>query len=147
MIDELIKRIEDVEIAIEKLGQEKEKLRRQLEEKMMQEGLKAHSFESKTHDIKVRLQNRTTIDYDIPLLQKRLGGKYKQILRPDYQLFRKNAPELKALLGDDFELAGVPDRKLVKKAIDDNLIDKSDFEGAYTKETKEYLMMRFIDKA
>lgn len=78
----------------------------------------------------------TEITYDEQLLGERLGERYARILTPDSKKLKEHMDQATQLLQPILPQVGTPDRTRVQLAIEQGVIDKSEFAGAFTKTEK-----------
>ena len=86
--------------------------------------------------LKVRYEEVTEIEYDEGLLLDRLGERYVHILSPDVRKIKKRMDDVEPLLVEMLDTIGTPDRAKVRRAIQQGLISRNEFEGAFRKSTK-----------
>ena len=125
------------------LQQEEQRLR--AEKAVLQEKLANHMAgqrltywypELEGQSLKVRCTETTVVEYDETTLKARLGPRYAAVLAPDIRKIRRHLPELGATLAPVMDLIGSPAADRVRAAIEQGLVSKEDFAGAFTKTIK-----------
>ena len=86
--------------------------------------------------LKVRCTAITMVEYDEPALKARLGARFAAILAPDLRKIRRHLPQLEATLAPVMDLIGAPAADRVRVAIEQGLVAKEEFAGAFTKTTR-----------
>jgi len=128
----------------QRLREEKKALQARLGRFMASEGLSICSPEVDGRLLKVRYQSGTRIEYDEPLLRRRLGPRYRDILAPDWRKVRARLADLDQALQPHLDLIGSPHPDRVRVAIEQKLVTVSDFEGAFRKIAQDRLAVSVI---
>lgn len=87
--------------------------------------------------LKVRRQSQQIVEYDEEVLRRRLGARYLSILAPDPKKIRAHLDELAPVLTPYLDRVGSPQPQTVRAAIEQGLVSKDDFAGAFRKEVRE----------
>jgi hypothetical protein len=89
--------------------------------------------------LKVRYHESTTIEYNESLLRDRLGDRYLAILAPDLRKIRANLDKLESLFTPVLSLIGTPSPEKVRVAIENGIVNKESFSGAFKKTVKRFV--------
>lgn len=87
-------------------------------------------------ELKIRCQETTAVEYDEPVLRERLGDRFGTILSPDLRKLRQHLAELSSVLTPHLDRIGSPDPDRVKAAIQQGLVKKEEFVGAFKKTSR-----------
>lgn len=97
--------------------------------------------------LRVRFLHSVVIRYDETLLRSRLGARYPMILAPDPYKVRRHLPELAGILEPVLDLVGSPHPDKVRQAVQQRLVTVQQFEGAFTKENRDRVIVSRFQKA
>ena len=86
--------------------------------------------------LKVRFHEATVVEYDEPLLRERLGPRFAATLAPDLRKIRRCLPEIASALAPVMDLVGSPAPDRVRAAIEQGLVRKEEFSGAFKKSVR-----------
>ena len=86
--------------------------------------------------LKVRATENTVVEYDEAVLRERLGDRYSAVLAPDIRKLKRALPEIAPLLSSALDRIGTPAPDRVRAAIDQGLVRKEEFAGAFRKTTR-----------
>jgi hypothetical protein len=115
------------------------------EKKQLQEAIGRHMAARKSpywypeldgQRLKVRFAETSVIEYDEPLLRDRLGSRFAAILAPDLRKIRRQLPQLESALTPVLDLVGSPSPEKVRAAVEQGLIAKEEFAGAFKKSVR-----------
>ena len=86
--------------------------------------------------LKVRYSAHTVVEYNEAVLRERLGERYASILAPDIRKIRRCLPEIAPLLTPVMDKVGAPAADRVRAAVEQGLVRKEEFAGAFQKTTR-----------
>jgi hypothetical protein len=89
--------------------------------------------------LKVRYNETTAIEYNETLLHDRLGDRYLTLLAPDLRKIRLNLEKLESLFSPVLSLIGSPSPDKVRLAIENGIVNKESFAGAFKKTVKRFV--------
>ena len=82
------------------------------------------------------------VDYDEELLRKRLGDRYRRILKPDLKKLKAHLDEVESCLEPVLDTIGSPHPDKVRSAVLGGVVSKEEFRGAFAKSEKRRLAVR-----
>jgi hypothetical protein len=138
-IEMYLRRYIEVQALEQQLKEEKNDLRERIGQHMA--GLKLRYWYPEVDGqlLKVRYRETTVIEYEEPILRDRLGEHYPAILAPDLRKIRRNLDKLEPLFAPVLSLIGTPSPEKVRAAIENNLVSKESFSGAFKKTVKRFI--------
>ncbi len=86
--------------------------------------------------LRVRYTRETVVEYNAELLRRRLGDRYTQILAPDIKRIRRHLGDVAPVLAPVIETVGSVSREKVRAAIEQGVVQASEFAGAFEKQVK-----------
>ena len=89
--------------------------------------------------LKVRYRETTAIEYNESLLHNRLGDRYATILALDLRKIRLHLDKLESLFTPVLSLIGSPSPEKVRIAIENGIVNKQSFTGAFKKTVKRFV--------
>jgi hypothetical protein len=134
-----LRRYLEIQAQEERLKEEKNALREKIGRHMAGLGLKYWYPKVDGQSLKVRYRETTAIEYDESLLQNRLGERYPAILAPDLRKIRRHLDQLESLFAPVLSLIGTPSPDKVRAAIENGLVSKQSFSGAFKKTVKRFV--------
>ena len=138
-IEKALRRYLEIQAEEQKLKQEKNDLREKIGEHMADLQMKYWYPEIDGQALKVRYNETTTIEYNETLLHDRLGDRYLSILAPDLRKIRANLDKLESLFIPALSLVGSPSPDKVRVAIENGIVNKESFTGAFKKTVKRFV--------
>jgi len=138
-IEKALRRYLEIQAEEQKLKQEKNDLREKIGEHMADLQMKYWYPEIDGQALKVRYNETTTIEYNETLLHDRLGDRYLSILAPDQRKIRANLDKLESLFTPVLSLVGSPSPDKVRVAIENGIVNKESFTGAFKKTVKRFV--------
>ncbi len=138
-IEKALKRYLEIQAEEQKLKEEKRDLRERIGEHMADLHMKYWYPKIDGQALKVRYNETTAIEYNESLLRDRLGDRYLAILAPDLRKIRANLDKLESLLTPVLRLIGSPSPDKVRVAIENGIVHKESFTGAFKKAVKRFV--------
>jgi len=138
-IEKALRRYLEIQAEEQKLKQEKNDLREKIGEHMADLQMKYWYPEIDGQALKVRYNETTAIEYNESLLHDRLGDRYPTILAPDLRKIRANLDKLESLFTPVLSLVGSPSPDRVRVAIENGIVNKESFTGAFKKTVKHFV--------
>jgi len=138
-IEKALRRYLEIQAEEQKLKEEKNELREKIGEHMA--GLRMKYWYPKIDGqaLKVRYHETTAIEYNDSLLHNRLGDRYLSILAPDLRKIRANLDKLGSLFTPVLSIVGSPSPDKVRSAIENGIVNKESFAGAFKKTVKRFV--------
>jgi len=138
-IEKALRRYLEIQAEEQRLKEEKTGLRDMIGEHMV--GLEIKSWYPKIDGqaLKVRYRETTAIEYNESLLHDRLGDRYLTLLAPDLRKIRLNLEKLESLFSPVLSLIGSPSPEKVRVAIENGIVNKESFAGAFKKTVKRFV--------
>jgi hypothetical protein len=138
-IEKALRRYLEIQAEEQRLKEEKTGLRDMIGEHMV--GLEIKSWYPKIDGqaLKVRYRETTAIEYNESLLHDRLGDRYPAILAPDLRKMRLHLDELESTFNPVLSLIGSPSPEKVRVAIENGIVNKESFAGAFKKTVKRFV--------
>jgi len=138
-IEKALRRYLEIQAEEQKLKQEKNDLREKIGEHVADLRMKYWYPKIDGQTLKVRYNETTTIEYNETLLHDRLGDRYLSILAPDLRKIRANLDKLESLFTPVLSLVGSPSPDKVRVAIENGIVNKESFTGAFKKTVKRFV--------
>ena len=138
-IEKALRRYLEIQAEEQKLKEEKNDLREKISEHMADLKLKYWYPKIDGQALKVRYNETTAIEYNETLLRDRLGDRYLSILAPDLRKIRANLDKLESLFTPVLSLVGSPSPDKVRVAIENGIVNKECFAGAFKKTIKRFV--------
>lgn len=138
-IEKALRRYLEIQAEEQKLKEEKNDLREKISEHMADLQVKYWYPKIDNLALKVRYNETTAIEYNETLLHDRLGDHYLAILAPDLRKIRANLDKLESLFTPVLSLIGSPSPDKVRVAIENGIVRKESFTGAFEKTVKRFL--------
>ena len=85
------------------------------------------------------IEKRSEVEYDEDLLRQRLEDRYEAILKPDIDKIARVLNDIEACFDHVLSVVGTPSPDKVKEAIEEGLVDKEEFDGAFRKTTRPFV--------
>ena len=120
----------------QRLREEKAALQDKLASHMAGHRLASWYPELDNQPLKVRFTETTVVDYDEALLKARLGPRFTAVLAPDLKKIRRSLLQIGEVLAPVMDLVGSPSADRVRAAIEQGLVRKEEFAGAFRKTTR-----------
>lgn len=114
---------------------EKEQIEKQLADYLS--GLQAEelSVDLPSGPVRIRLVRQSDIRYNNEMLKERLGERYEALLKPDLEKIREHLDAISPCFDNILEYVGSVSPEKVREAIEDGIVEKEEFDGAYSKTT------------
>jgi hypothetical protein len=138
-IEMVLRRYLEIQAQEQRLKEEKNALRESIGRHMAGLELKYWYPTLDGQALKVRYRETTVIDYDESLLRDRLGERYPAILAPDLRKIRLHLDKLDSLFAPVLSLVGTPSPEKVRAAIENGLVNRESFSGAFKKTLKPFV--------
>lgn len=138
-IEKALRRYLEIQAEEQQLKQEKNDLREKISEHMADLQMKYWYPKIDGQALKVRYNETTAIEYNETLLHDRLGDRYLSILAPDQRKIRANLDKLESLFTPVLSLVGSPSPDKVRVAIENGIVSKESFAGAFKKTVKRFV--------
>jgi hypothetical protein len=134
-----LRRYLEIQALEQRLKDEKAAVRERIGRHMVGLGLKYWYPMVDDQSLKVRYRETTVVEYDESLLHDRLGERYATILAPDLRKIRLHLDKLESLFAPVLSLIGSPSPEKVRTAIQNGLVSKELFSGAFKKTVKHFV--------
>jgi len=134
-----LRRYLEIQALEQRLKDEKAAVRERIGRHMVGLGLKYWYPMVDDQSLKVRYRETTVVEYDESLLHDRLGERYATILAPDLRKIRLHLEKLESLFAPVLSLIGTPSPEKVRTAIQNGLVSKELFSGAFKKTLKRFV--------
>lgn len=141
-LDDLLLRYDTVLQQLDALQEQKDELRREIQERMLADGRAGAEIESGGKVLKATVRTRRVVEYDEVLLRERLGERYRLVLAPDMRKIKANLEAVEPLIGPLIEQCGSPSQERVREAIESGALQREDFRGAFSSEERSTLYVR-----
>jgi hypothetical protein len=138
-IEKALRRYLEIQAEEQKLKEEKSDLRERISEHMAVLQMKYWYPKIDGQALKVRYHTTTAIEYNETLLHDRLGDRYLAILAPDLRKIRLHLDKLESLFTPVLSLIGSPSPEKVRVAIENGIVNKEFFTGAFKKTVKRFV--------
>jgi len=138
-IEKALRRYLEIQAEEQKLKEEKIVLRERIGEHMVDLQMKHWYPKIDGQALKVRYRETTAIEYDESLLHDRLGDRYIAILAPDLRKIRFHLDNLESTFSPVLSLIGSPSPEKVRLAIENGIVNKESFTGAFKKTVKRFV--------
>jgi hypothetical protein len=138
-IEKALRRYLEIQAEEQKLKDEKSNLRERIGEHMADLQMKYWYPKIDGQALKVRYHESTAIEYNESLLHDRLGDRYLAILAPDLRKIKHNLEKLESLFTPVLSLIGSPSPDKVRVAIENGIVSKESFAGAFKKTVKRFV--------
>jgi hypothetical protein len=138
-IEKALRRYLEIQAEEQRLKEEKNDLRERIGEHMAGLEMKYWYPKIDGQALKVRYRETTAIEYNESLLHDRLGDRYATILAPDLRKIRLHLDELESLFTPVLSLIGSPSPEKVRVAIENGIVNKESFAGAFKKTVKRFV--------
>jgi hypothetical protein len=138
-IEKALRRYLEIQAEEQQLKQEKNDLREKISEHMADLQMKYWYPKIDGQALKVRYNETTAIEYNETLLHDRLGDRYLTLLAPDLRKIRLNLEKLESLFSPVLSLIGSPSPDKVRLAIENGIVNKESFAGAFKKTVKRFV--------
>jgi hypothetical protein len=135
-IEKALRRYLEIQAEEQRLKEEKDGLREMIGVHMAGLDVKYWYPKIDGQPLKVRYRETTAIEYNESLLHDRLGDRYLAILAPDLRKIRANLDKLESLFTPVLSLIGSPSPEKVRAAIENGIVTKDSFAGAFKKTVK-----------
>jgi hypothetical protein len=138
-IEKALRRYLEIQAEEQKLKEEKNDLREKIGQHMAALQMKYWYPKIDDQPLKVRYHETTAIEYNESLLHNRLGDRYLSILAPDLKKIRANLDKLESVFTPVLSLVGSPSPDKVRVAIENGIVNKESFSGAFKKTVKRFV--------
>jgi hypothetical protein len=138
-IEEALRRYLEIQAEEQRLKEEKTGLRDMIGEHMVGLERKYWYPQIDGQALKVRYRETTAIEYNESLLHDRLGDRYPAILAPDLRKIRLHLDKLESLFTPVLSLIGSPSPEKVRVALENGIVNKESFTGAFNKTVKRFV--------
>lgn len=138
-IEKALRRYLEIQAEVQRLKEEKAGLREMIGEHMAALEMKYWYPKIDDQALRVRYNETTAIEYNESLLHDRLGDRYLAILSPDLRKIRANLDKLESLFTPVLSLIGSPSPDKVRVAIENGIVNKEPFAGAFKKTVKRFV--------
>lgn len=138
-IEKALRRYLEIQAEEQRLKEEKNDLRERIGEHMAGLEMKYWYPKIDGQALKVRYRETTAIEYNESLLHDRLGDRYPAILAPDLRKIRLHLDKLESLFTPILGLIGSPVPEKVRVAIENGIVNKESFAGAFKKTVKRFV--------
>ena len=138
-IEKALRRYLEIQAEEQRLKEEKNDLRERIGEHMAGLEMKYWYPKIDGQALKVRYRETMAIEYNESLLHDRLGDRYATILAPDLRKIRLHLDELESLFTPVLSLIGSPSPEKVRVAIENGIVNKESFAGAFKKTVKRFV--------
>ncbi|HEX9910403.1 MAG TPA: hypothetical protein VGA86_05940 [Desulfatiglandales bacterium] len=138
-IEKALRRYLEIQAEEQKLKEEKSDLRERIGEHLADLQMKYWYPKIDGQAVKVRYRETTAIEYNESLLHDRLGDRYSVILAPDLRKIRLHLDKLESLFSPVLSLIGSPSPDKVRLAIENGIVNKESFTGAFKKTVKRFV--------
>jgi hypothetical protein len=132
-VEAVLLRYVEIQRQEQALKEEKAQLQDALADHLEREGLTQWFPEVEGQKLKVRCQKSSVVEYDEETLRARLGDRYRALLAPDVRKIRNHLAEIAGALDPVLDIVGSPAPEKVKAAIDQAVVRREDFAGAFRK--------------
>lgn len=138
-IEKALRRYLEIQAEEQRLKEEKIDLREKIGQHMADLQMKYWYPKIDGQTLKVRTHETTAIEYNDSLLHNRLGDRYLSILAPDLKKIRANLDKLESVFTPVLSLVGSPSADKVRVAIENGILNKESFAGAFKKTVKRFV--------
>ena len=138
-IEKALRRYLEIQAEEQRLKEEKNNLREKIGEHMADLEMKYWYPKVDGRPLKVRYRETTAIEYNESLLHDRLGDRYLAILAPDLRKIRVHLDKLESTFNPVLSLIGSPSPEKVRIAIENGVVNKESFAGAFKKTVKRFV--------
>ena len=138
-IEKALRRYLEIQAEEQRLKEEKNNLREKIGEHMADLEMKYWYPKVDGQPLKVRYRETTAIEYNESLLHDRLGDRYLAILAPDLRKIRLHLDKLESTFNPVLSLIGSPSPEKVRIAIENGVVNKESFAGAFKKTVKRFV--------
>ena len=138
-IEKALRRYLEIQAEEQRLKEEKNNLREKIGEHMADLEMKYWYPKVDGQPLKVRYRETTAIEYNESLLHDRLGDRYLAILAPDLRKIRVHLDKLESTFNPVLSLIGSPSPEKVRIAIENGVVNKESFAGAFKKTVKRFV--------
>ena len=138
-IEKALRRYLEIQAEEQRLKEEKNNLREKIGEHMADLEMKYWYPKVDGRPLKVRYRETTAIEYNESLLHDRLGDRYLAILAPDLRKIRLHLDKLESTFNPVLSLIGSPSPEKVRIAIENGVVNKESFAGAFKKTVKRFV--------
>jgi hypothetical protein len=138
-IERALRRYLEIQAEEQRLKEEKTELRERIGDHMAGLEMKYWYPKIDGQALKVRYRETTAVEYNESLLHDRLGDRYLAILSPDLRKIRANLDKLESLFTSVLSLIGSPSPEKVRVAIENGIVNKESFTGAFKKTVKRFV--------
>jgi len=138
-IERALRRYLEIQAEEQRLKEEKDGLREKIVEHMAALEMKYWYPKIDGQALKVRYHETTAIEYNQSLLHDRLGDRYLPILAPDLRKIRLHLDKLESTFSPVLSLIGSPSPEKVRVAIENGIVNKESFSGAFKKTVKRFV--------
>lgn len=145
--DELLRRYLRIQEEEQRLKEEKAALQERLAAFLATRGESSWYPEVDGQKLKVRCQTATVVEYDEPVLRQRLGERYSALLGPDWRKIRRHLGDVEQALKPHLNLIGSPQPNLVRSAIEQGVVSREDFAGAFKKTVRRTVAVGKVKEA
>ena len=116
-----------------RLKDEKKRLQEILGGHLSRSGLQNWYPKLEGRTVAINTSQRDSVQYDEGILRTRLGSRFPVILAPDKNKVAQYEPEVHRLLEPIIEVIGSVHRDKVRAAVDQGIVKREEFEGAFSR--------------
>jgi hypothetical protein len=138
-IEKALRRYLEIQAVEQRLKEEKNDLRERIGAHMAGLEMKYWYPKIDGQPVKVRYRETTAIEYNESLLHDRLGDRYATILAPDLRKIRLHLDKLESTFSPVLSIIGSPSPEKVRIAIENGIVNKQSFTGAFKKTVKRFV--------
>ncbi len=121
---------------LERLEEERRILEHKVADQLGDRSRGAWEMDTNGNTVRVEAEKRTQIEYDEDVLRKRLEDRYEAILKPDLDKIAPVLDQIEPCFDHILALIGTPSPGKVREAIEEGLVTKEEFEGAFRKTSR-----------
>lgn len=125
------------------ITQEKEQIEKQLADYLAGLSVDELSVDLPTGSARIRLVKQSDIRYNDEMLKERLGDRYEALLKPDLDKIAAHLDAISPCFDNILEYVGSVSPEKVREAIEDGIVEKEEFDGAFSKTTRQRVDITF----
>jgi hypothetical protein len=132
-IETALKRYVEIQATEKELKEEKQALQKAIADYMIRAQVDQWYPSISGEALKISRSTRVKVEYDEGLLKERLGQRFVKLLVPDAKKMAQYKAEVHELLEPMMDSIGRIDREQVRSAVEQGVIRKEEFAGAFKK--------------
>lgn len=127
---------------LEQMGKDRASIERALAEQLGDRSRGSWELTADGKKVRVNVQKQTAIEYDEEMLRKRLDDRYEAILKPDLEKIAPVLDQIEACFDHILNLIGTPSPDKVREAIEEGLVAREEFDGAFRKTVQPKIIVK-----